>query len=292
MATITVRFRGICCFLEPTNGEPFKKRVVLPNGKGHQHSELEEHLPIIEFYADDLEGDGPAGLKVSGTYTRPGDDAQYRRISIDRPMMIEMVGTPPGDVMKGPGLKESTIHLDTLLDQKFELKRSLLGEASAVNPDLVHAVIDLPKGLLMPGPPEHAMTRFLKPAKFQERRLARWLEHTAELDEDQRFGLKLTPLGDRFKESIRITFKESTRLITIAHEPLNLIVGKVVPRKVEDVEHDSNGHPNGNGNGSQPQQTTGHFDLYWDLIANPPESRPVPAPTAGGGPGCGPLDKP
>lgn len=292
MATITVRFRGICCFIDKTNGESFNKRVVLPNGKGPQHGDHEKHLPIIEYFADDLKYP-PEGLKRAD-YTRPGDSAQYQRIELDEPMHIELLGSSPlgpvpeGKITAGLNLPDSLIHLEELVEQKLQLKRTLRGPAMQVDPNLVVAVIDLPKGVLMAGPPEPVITKFPNSPKFSERRAARWLEHMFVVGGE--FGLRLTPLGGQSQpEAKEIWFKSSTRLITIANEPLRYIVGHFVakPEKLAPapaVTMDM-GTPAGN--------STGHFDMYWDLIADPPaRPRPIPEPSLGLGPGCSPSNIP
>jgi hypothetical protein len=271
MATMTVRFRGICCFIDKTNGESFNKRVVLPNGRSHQHDEHEEHLPIIEFFADDLKA-APEDLPRIN-YTRPGDDAKYQRIELDEPVYIELLGTAArGAIEPGLNLEESLIHLQDLVDEDIQLKRTLRGPAVKVDPKLVVAVIDLPKGMLMAGPPEPNITKFPNSQKFTERRAARWLEHITQVEGE--FGLRLTPLGKPRPVAREIWFKSSTRMVTIANEPLRFIVGHFVKKPM-----------------AKPAKPTGHFDMYWDLIADPP-SRPVPEPSQGLGPGCSPSNIP
>jgi hypothetical protein len=313
MSVITVRFRGICCFIEPTNGESkiFRKRVVLPNGSKHEHAGMEKHFPIIEFYADDLQRK-PAGMELVN-FTRPGDEAQYQYIEITEPVRIELIGTKEGIVAPGLNLEDSVIHLDSLVSGRLRLKQTLLGDAVAVDSSLAQAVIDLPKGVLMSGPPEAAITAFPKSPKFTKRRVGRWLEHIAEVKGD--FGLQLTPLGKPNATPKQIWFKSSTRLITIANEPLRLIVGQFVPTKASVAASVAlHGHgktkakggakkkkvaKNGNdvhqgmqsANGGSPQSTA-HFNLYWDLMADPPASRPLPEPVQGSGPSCSPAIKP
>lgn len=298
MATITVRFRGICCFIDPTNGESFKKRVVLPNGGAHQHSDREEHLSIIEYFADDLKNP-PEDMRII-EYTRPGDGGQYQGIVIDEPVWIELLGTAPqGTITRGLNLEESLIHLSELVDEDIRLKRTLLGPANRVDPKLVVAVMDLPKGVLMAGPPEPVVTRFPNSPKFSERRAARWLEHITQIEEEEgesvgQFGLRLTPLGKPHPVPKDIWFEKSTRLITIANEPLRFIVGHFVTNPPKPKVSAT---PQG-AMAAVPApivkttgKPTGHFDMYWDLISDPP-SRPVPEPSLGTGPGCAPANKP
>jgi hypothetical protein len=288
MATVTVRFRGICCFIDPTNGESFKKRVVLPNGGNHHHVGMEAHVPIIEFFADDLKSAPSDVERIS--YTRPGDDGQYQRIELEEPVMIELLNAEMGAITPGPNFEDSVIHLDSLMSEKLELKRTLLGPAASVSPALAAAVIDLPGGTLMAGPPESSVTRFPAPVKFQPRRIARWLEHI--VDVKGAFGLQLTSLRDPEAPPRQIWFKDTTRLITIGNEPMRAIVGHFVPRAEGAVAADEPQHGGHDGDADAPRlQATGHFDIYWDLIADPP-FRPVPEPFQTTGPGCGPATKP
>jgi hypothetical protein len=275
MPTITVRFRGICCFIDKTNGEDFEKRVVLPGGSAHSaHADFEAHLPIIEFLADDLKKAPAYPERIS--YSRPGDDGQYQRIEIKDPVMIEFQGlsSKRKTITRGLNLEDSIIHLDDLApNRKLALKSTLLGPALKVDPKLAVVVIDLPPGVLMAGPPEPIITSFPAPAKFEHRRTARWLEHIMEVDDD--FSLKLTPLGgDRDAVPQFIHFAPTTRLITIANEPERMIVGHFVQ------------------SATGPKRPTGHFAMYWDLITDPPSPPIVPEPFQGSAIGCAPSNKP
>jgi hypothetical protein len=183
-------------------------------------------------------------------------------------------------------------------------------------------VVDLPKGVLMPGPPEPMITRFPGSPKFNARRAARWLEHIVEVkdekDQDRKteFGLRLTPIGKAQAESKVIWFKTTTRLITIANEPLRFIVGHFVTNRPQPVEKTAEKPAAATGpqtvakpvtvaaaqGGMAPMtmdmdapagKPTGHFDMYWDLIADPPaRPRPIPEPSLGLGPGCSPSNIP
>jgi hypothetical protein len=282
MATITVRFRGICCFIDPTKGDGFEKRVVLPNMGSHEHSTMEEHLPIIEYLADDLRS-APSELERV-PFSRPGDEGKYEYIKLTEPVCIEFLGISAGKVTKGINLEDSTVHLDELVGQT-QLKNTLLGPAAKVKASLATAVMDLPAGVLMAGPPDSMPTEFEARAHFRKRRVARWFDHIAELDST--FGLQLTPLNDPQANPQLIWFKPSVGLITIAQEPERLIVGHFVePRLTGKNTAAHADHP-----AATPPRATGHFDVYWDLVSDPP-FRPVPLPFQGTGPGCAPATKP
>jgi hypothetical protein len=311
MATITVRFRGICCFIDQADEKIFEKRVVLPNGRGHQHSDREEHLPIIEYFADDLKVLPPNMTVIE--YTRPGDGGKYQGIVLDKPVCIELLGTvPQGPIQNGLSLDESLIHLNHLVPLEIHLKRTLVGPALNVDSNLVAAVIDLPQGMLLAGPPEPTITRFTSSPKFTERRAARWLEHVTTIENGTtpgRFGLKLTLLANPELPPTYIWFEKTTRMITIANEPLRFIVGhfvtkppKVVsplmsgPTPIASFAPATSGAPPAPAApvlsiAQTPGKPTGHFDMYWDLISDPP-SRPTPDPFLGTGPGCAPANIP
>lgn len=325
MATMTVQFRGICCFIDRTNGESFAKRVVLPGGNGHNHAgAFEHHLSIIEYFADDLDTTYPLDPELKRVrFTRAGDGGKYEYIEIPEPSVIELLGVAklPEGFKESFNLDDLIVHLDDLSGKK-DLKETLLGPAAEVDSALVNGVIDLPDGMLTPGPPEPFVTEFdpEKVVKPFRQRVARWLEHIVKLD--GQFAVKLTALDKPKKEPVIIRFKPQTRLISIANEPIRLIVGQFVERPQEA----GNGHPTHNGDthsieakppatetatqpaGTQPErhphpvtpladeraigQPTGHFDMYWNLIANPPRSRPAPIPFQGTSPGCAPSNKP
>lgn len=265
MNTVTVTFRGICCFIDPTNNEDFNKRVVLPR---HQdHASMEEHLPVIEFLADDVIS-VPEDMERVG-FWRPGDEGKYEYVQIKDPSCIEFVGTKAGKITPTLKLKDAVISLDSLLpDDPPVLKKNLLGPALKVKKELAAAVIDLPAGELAPGTFDKALTSFPAPIPFTPRYLAKTLDHTTQVE--GKFGVRLTKLGVANPNPQTIWFTDTTRTVTIANEPLRLIVGHIM---------------------DAPTGTTGHFDMYWDLIAGP-ESRPVPNSDQGTGPGCAPSTKP
>lgn len=272
MAPITVRFRGICCFIDPTNGGTFKKRVILPSMSSHQH-EMEEHLTVIEFLRDDLESarDLASGKDLEQVaFTRPGDGGQYAYIKMTEPVRIEFFGTKTGKTTPNFDLDDGTIHLDDLVGEPLQLRNSLLGPAAKVKSSLAKAVIDLPDGVLRTGSPDVELTKFPPPANFQPRRIARNIEHSVEVDGT--FGLTITSLDRPQVPPKQIRFASSTALIAIANEPERLI-----------LRHFVEGQP--------PAETADHFDAYWDLFSDPP-SRPVPSPFQGTGPGCVPANKP
>lgn len=267
MATVIVRFRGICCFIDPTKNEKFEKRVVVPNMGMHRH-DMEEHLQVIEYLADDLKS-AHGFERVS--FTRPGDAGQYEYVALTEPVQIEFIGTKPGAVSTpGRAFANSTLHLDELAGKTLQLRSTLLGPAADVDASLAMAVVDLPAGDLVAGPPDSSITTFPPKVNFQPHRVARWLELYTDFEGD--FGLRLTPLGDPKAVPKQIWFKSSAALVTIANEPERLIVGHFVE--------------------AQPAgESTGHFDIYWDLFTETP-FRPIPEPFQGTGPGCVPANKP
>jgi hypothetical protein len=312
---LTVRFRGICCFIDQLNGQrerTFEKRVVLPNGGKHEHMGIEKHLPIIEFFAEDLI-ERPADM-APVPFTRPGDDGMYQYIELTEPVSITLRGTTKGNVRESLSLAGSVIHLDKLVPKPAELRDSLLGDPVKADAALVMAVMDLPTGELASGPPEGSFTEFPMSPNFKKRRVGRWLEHTVALPDDETICLELTPLGQK-NATKQILFKNTTSMITIANEPLRLIVGKFVQKpngetegltpnhtmKTATAESGAKESTNGNGAGAHQgmpstnggsAQGTAHFNLYWELMKDPPTERPRPASSQGSGPSCSPAIKP
>ena len=277
MPPVTIRFRGLCCFIKDTNGgKYFQRRVVLPT---HDHSmDIEHHTPHIEFLADDLKKVSQ-GLSTIA-YKRPGDEGQYERIELNDAVMIEFLGLEGEDkrITEGPTYKGSAISLHGLAGEKrtLEMKDTVVGPRDEVDPDLIAAVIDLPPGTLLAGPPEATITRFLKPANFEPRRVARWLEHVIDVNGD--FRIRLTPLGKPNATPETIYFEDTTRLVTIGNEPERMIVGHFVPP------------PAGR---ATPPRPTGHFAVYWNLFTNIKQTeRFVPEPFQGSVPGCAPSTRP
>src|SRR4051812_6302408 len=83
MSTLTIRFAGICCFLDPRAGQDdhFAKRVLLPVDNHVHDADRGDgpHIPYIEF-------DILARAKVDGDFitqsTSPRDGVSYRRYQL------------------------------------------------------------------------------------------------------------------------------------------------------------------------------------------------------------------
>lgn len=278
MSTVTVRFRGICCFVDPLDDDEkqkFTKRVLLPSSTPHVHMGMEEHQTIIEFYADDLDGK-PAGVTET-YYMRPGDPGHYKNIRLEKPTLIELLGVPAGGIQSSRNFGTSVIHFKEVLSELPPLKRSLVGTAAKINRELVAAVVDLPAGELSAGPAESTLTTFNMVPTFAPRYVAQWIQHVIEVDGP--LAIRLTELGEGGQDPRIIRFKNTTQLITIGNEPERLTVGHFVP------------HAGMHGPSASPVQSSGHFDLYYDLMADPPV-RPRPAPSLGLGGGCNPANRP
>src|SRR5690349_729243 len=117
MSAVTIRFRGLCCFIKDTNGAKyFQRRVVLPS---HDHSAgIEHHISHIEFLADDLKKVSQGLTPIP--YKRPGDDGQYERIELNDAVMIEFLGLEGEDkrVTEGPTFKGAAIGLQGLAGER------------------------------------------------------------------------------------------------------------------------------------------------------------------------------
>ena len=274
---LLIRFRGICGHIDLPNGKNGsgkKKRTVLVrhrNGNGA----IEHHIPYIEFFADDVEAFAD-GLKVV-QYSRPGVDGRLARVDLDDATEIRLAGIDPDYVEEELSYRKDVPHMSEVVTG-FEPAESLLTPlANDVDSGRAVAVFDMPKGRLVAGEPEPAITRFPKKITgFTPRRLARWSDLYTEYEPP--LVVQLFPLGSD-GPSRDILFRNTLRMITIGNEPERLILG--VGR---DATHNHAAHDHEQA----PPQLTGHYILYYELLKNPPpeKERPVPIPTQFDGSGC------
>jgi hypothetical protein len=155
------------------------------------------------------------------------------------------------------------------------LKKS---DVQQIDRSRVAAVFDMPGGRLVAGEPEATITRFPADVDFVPRRFARWTDLHVPFTPP--LTLQLVPLGAN-RSTRSITFKKTLRMITIGNEPERLILGMI-----SSGSEAGHGHGSAHARDAAPVQPTGHFILYYDLLENPPESRPVPIPTQLTGSGC------
>jgi hypothetical protein len=278
---LLIRFRGICAHLDLPGGDDEKgkkKRTVLirhRNGDGG----IEHHIPYIEFYADDV-ASFSSDLKLL-RYTRPSVDGTFARVDLEDAAEIRVGDLKPGLVQEEVSYQRDVPHLSEILKgfdkESRKVSETLLKpNVKDIDRSRVAGVFDMPAGRLVAGEPEATITRFPAKLQFEPRRFARWTDlHVAFKPP---LVLHLIPLGGNGVER-QIKFKKTLRMITIGNEPERLILGMI-----SSVTEAAHGH--GSARDATPVQPTGHFILYYDLLENPPESRPVPIPTQLTGSGC------
>ena len=285
---LLIRFRGICAHLnrnpkkgdgdgDDSDGPRLKRTVLIKHRNGN--SGIEHHIPYIECYADDLKT-VPKEIKVV-QYTRPGSDGRFARIDLDDTTLIQIKDKRAGNVEEDANYKRNVPHMSEVLKTfpaaSREIANSLLvPDPQDIDRNRCAAVFDLPPGRLVAGEPEAMITRFKSDIEWEPRRLARWTDFYTSIKPPLTLQLISLASGGATRE---ITFRETLRMLTIGNEPERLILG-VMP-----TSHD-NRHEHAHDVDAAPVQPTGHFILYYDLLENPPATRPVPIPTQITGSGC------
>ncbi len=292
---LLIRFRGICAHLDLTkavDGKKKKRTLLVRHGNGNGN--IEHHVPYIECLADDFV-EIPSGLRVL-QYSRPGTDGRFGRVDLtDRPGTMTIIGingAPAGEVTEDLSYTENVPHFSKILSDPKDAApaTALMGDPRRVDAKFATAVFDMPEGTLVAGEPEAMKTRFDSgPAASEDkaRRFSRWSDLYVQVPEGQ-VTIELDPREGGEKQTI--TLAKTVRMITIGNEPERLILGLIGSAETlagHDHGHAS-GNGNGNGNGSRPSpiQPTGHFVLYYDVLKNQPEKRPMPVPSQLEGTGC------
>src|SRR5947207_14717625 len=97
MSTLTIRFAGICCFLDPRNQKnKFVKRVLVPvDNHVHDPDRIDgPHIPYIEFdILDRPQVDGD--FLAHATYSRDGVAYRRYQLSGDRITITNAVAPNP-----------------------------------------------------------------------------------------------------------------------------------------------------------------------------------------------------
>ncbi|HEX7152171.1 MAG TPA: hypothetical protein VF618_11850 [Thermoanaerobaculia bacterium] len=283
MPNLSVRFRGICCHIDPQNGESFVKRTVLRQARGangHIHGEHQteaaapvehlhhavdhgahhgvaaaavventaassDHIAYIECVADDVDLAASQGVTPSPVYHRPGDAGEYVRFTLDGDK-VELVGVTAAPLTKLPSYDERIPKLKQVAPAFGPLAPQLLGDPSAMDPSFVAGVFDHPGGTLLAGLPEPFETGFRGETEWPTAKLASWVELLVEVPEQPR--IRITPLAGGAPREIAL--KPGARLITIGNETENSILA---------IDENDPGS---------------HFGVYYTLAAQPPVNPP------------------
>jgi hypothetical protein len=278
MSNLSVRFRGICCHIDPPNGEKFSKRTVLRqtrvlgngngkgNGNGHDDVEAaghghehghdtghahvagvgDEHIAYIECVAGDVDLEKSLGVEPSPTYQRVGDAGRYVRFELTGDI-VELVGAICTPLATLPSYDERVPRLHKVAPGLGPVAPQLVGDPYEMDPAFVAAVFDMPGGTLYGGPPEPFATRFTGgETEWPAAKLASWVELLVEVPETPR--IRLTPI--KGGEPREIALKAGTRMITIGNE---------TDASIRAIDEEDGGS---------------HFGLYYGLAETEPKNAP------------------
>jgi len=262
MSVITIRFLGICCFIDGRERDPFVKRVILPRDSHCKSRGDEPHIPHLQIDAADVQQRN--GIAVKDTFKSGSRDCQRIDVCGER-ISIRNAAQGDGRLVVLPTFRERIPHMTLVCPDCPPYPRP---ECFVDVPpsDLVAAYFDLHSGFLSAGAIEEEETRFDHGSNWPTRRLAHWAEvdlmyhgNHAELVLD-----KFDGSGSR-----SILLKRDTPFITIANQPESDIVARdaTADRRM-------------------------HFDMYYELGAGLPDKRPRPANAKGVVLGCAPTNWP
>lgn len=222
MSTLTVRFAGICCFINPRpeKGDKFAKRVLLPVDKHFRDADRNndgQHIPYIEF---DILDRAKVNGRFSGQFTYSRDRVSYRRyqLSGDRISIANAVRRNGGHLNvlstydeRVPSISNVTKGKLTYPDDKYYSDHPSAGD--------VAAIFDMQFGDLHAGPVSLLPTRFSDPTDFAPpRRLAQYVELQVPIKDGEKPMILIESFnGNGFgKRSIELS--ETTDHITIGNQ--------------------------------------------------------------------------
>jgi len=267
VATLSLRFIGISCFVDGRETDPFVKRAVLLNDAHAQHRGDSPHIPYIEVeqqdLADDLEIRPSADPYVRGTRT-------YVRFNLDGER-ISLLNATQGDgrLTIIPTYFERIPAMTVVCPDCPPTPRSDIFDEKPPR-DLVAGYFDIRSGFLSSGPVEDEATRFEDGTNWPPRRLARW----AQLD--------LTYAGNRAEILLESFDGRRSRIIPVKRDTALVTIGNL---KEEDILETTLK--------TDPDQL-GHFSMYYDLgeTSALPKTRPIPTLTKSALRGCSPSNWP
>lgn len=253
MSTMTIRFEGLCCHIDPTgSGIAAKRRAVLVDASGPPHV----HISYIEVFADDFDPAMNPGWTLK-SYPRHGVD--YARAEVKN-VKVEL--TNP--------IQSATFTILPSFHQRIPKLREVEPSFTVIDPDLlspimppnkVAAYFDMSAGVLASGPSESFRTEFQPPKSWPTKHLGEWAQLEMEIDDTIEPTVRVTDLSTGATKDLKL--KPGTDLITIGNQMETDIVG-IRPSP------------------TQP----GHFGVYYGMAASPLTDRPQPRRSAGLGTGC------
>jgi len=262
MSVISIRFLGICCFIDGREKDPFTKRVILPRDRNCKSRCDDPHVPHLQVDASEV----AQRTRVTPAATFKNGSRDWQRIDLDgERISIRNAVRGDGRLVEVPTFGERIPHMTLVCPDCPPYPRD---ECFADTPpsDLVAACFDLHGGYLSAGAIEDEETRFDQGSNWPTRRLAHWAQVDLSFHGEQAEVLieKFDGSGSR-----SILLKKDTPFVTIANQPES----DIVPREAT-------------------SNRRAHFDMYYDLGSGLPEKRPRPANTMGVVLGCAPTNWP
>ena len=264
MSMITLRFKGMCCFVDGRAGDPFAKRVVLPRDQQYMTYHDEPHKAYVEFEADDVPGD--IRLPVVKTATRGEGEFKrvYTRIELDG-HRVSIRNAAHGQLIVVPTFEERVAKM-TLVCPECPPNPRQECFSPAPPPDLIAGYFDIHGGYLNAGPLELQETAFDEGSLWPSRRLAQWGQLDLEIH------------GDRPEIVIEKFDGAETRVISLSRGATLVTIGN---GREEDIEERSNG-----------SHRREHFTMYYDLAVPQPKNKPRPTPPQSAIRSCSPTSWP
>lgn len=250
MATITIRFEGICCHIKPPVGSPItvERRSIVPDISAH----IPTHVRYIEMFTNDVDTAANPAFSFTTPYTRYGTSYQYVPIENEKIELLNITST----TFETRATFGERIPMLSHVEPRFTgVKAALLQPTVAATEQV--AYFDITKGILSSGLPEGLRTEFVPTNLWPVKHLGEWAQLDVEVSGSVPM-LKVTNLQtgtDRM-----LVLKDGAGLITIGNQTDLDIVG--IP------------------------STSGHFAHFYDL-ADPRPANPVPLPKHGLGLGAG-----
>ncbi len=257
MSTLTIRFAGICCFLDPRpdKKDKFQKRVVLPVDL-HAHERHDgPHIPYLEI--DILDEPIVRGrFAADKLYAREAGSYHRFHLSGDR-ISIRNAKPPQYGLRVLSTYEERIPHLSKVTPGTAFADAQFFNNSPS--PEKLAAYFDIDFGDLHAGPSSLYPTKFTQPTEWPTRRLANWVELQIPFEDGVKPVIEIESFnGNGFgKRSIEIS--ASTDHITIGNQLLTDIE-RTLSNAALSVEDFS-----------------AHFSLVYDLLPSVPSnaSRPV-----------------
>jgi len=262
-----VRFIGICCFIDGREKDSFVKRAILPIDRHAGHHHHEPHVPYVEIETRDLS----RGAKVvpSKEFLRGEREyaRSYYRFDLDgERVSLRNAGQGNGRLVVIPTFAERVPSM-TLVCPGCPPNPREECFTDAPPSDLVAAYFDLRTGFLNAGPLDPEETRFDHGSNWPTRKLARSVQ------------LDLEYHGDHAEILIEKFDGSSSRTIPLASDAGTITIGNQVEADIEETS-------------IQGTDRRRHFEMYYELGAQLPSTRPCPCNPAGILHGCAPLNWP